>query len=314
MVEPRKKTLSYHRAEYFCDHPNTINLGLCIKQAAEALQTVMQRSIQRAGGYMMRLADYKRDQDGRGCFIHLTFETPGEPASIVPHVTADASELQVTTLAPPNYAEFMDGDAFLYVNGNDTMLCTTAVAIGSIRYYFHAFFDKAAIRHDAGQFEFMNAVNTKLFDLIQRKGIKEIEIKASMLEASAHYQARKTHVAGVTGHVSRFLRHIAGSDPVVKDDALRVAVTLNVDKRLKKGIALGRKKLENIAMNIIENREAEDDYTIILESGEKIKPKELVLRSHANIDSLGKSVVKEAAWNALFSYYRELFQSGQLDQ
>lgn len=314
MAEPRKKTLSYHRAEYFCEHPRTINLGLCIKQAADVLQTVARRSIQRAGGYMMRLAHYKRDDDGRGCFLHLTFETPREPTSIVPHVADDADELRVDTLPPPNDAEFMDGEAFLYVNGNDAMLCTTAVTIGAVRYFLHAFFDKAAIRHDAGDFEFMNAVDTRLFDLIQRKGIKEIEIKASMLEASAHYQSRRNHAVGAAGHVSKFFRHIAGADPAQADDALRVAVTVKLNKMRKKSIALGHKKLEAIARNIIENREEEDEYTIVLEGGEKIKPKELVLRSQASIDRMGKSVVKEDAWSALYSYYQELFRSGQLDQ
>jgi len=314
LPEQRKRTLSYHRAEYLCEHPKTINLGLCIKQATGKLRTIAERSIQRPGGYMMRLAHYKLDEVASGCFLHLTFETPGEHASIVPHISDDTNELRVATLPPPNYAEFMDGDAFLYVNSNDAFLCATAITIGTVRHFLHAFFDKAAIRHDAGQFEFMNAMDTQLFALIQKKGIKEIEIKASMSEASAHYHLRKNHAAGVTGNVSRYFRSIVGSEPPASDDSLRVAVTVNLDKRHKKGVLLGHKKLEEIAGNIIQNRQENDEYTIILESGEKIRPRELVLRSRAEINSVGKSVVRDAAWAALFSYYEELFQSGRLDQ
>jgi len=314
MAKSREKTLSYHRAEYFCDHPKTINLGMCIKQVTDKLTTISQRSVQRTGGYMMRLAQYKLDQATGGHFLHITFETPGEHASIVPRVSNDAREFAVATMAPPNYAEFMDGDAFLYVNSNDTLLCATAVAIGSVRYFLQAFFEKSAIRHDAGQFEFLNAVDTKLFALIQKKGIKEIEIRASMFEASAHYDLRRTHAAGAPGAVSKYLRTIAKAGHDVSDDALRVAVTINLDKRRKKGVALGHKRLETLASDIIQNRQDDDDYTIVLESGEKIKPKELVLRSRADIASIGKSVIRNDAWSALLSYYTELFQSGQLEQ
>jgi hypothetical protein len=121
MGDPRRKTLSYHRAEYFCKHPAIINLEICIREAADKLRTVSQRSIMRTGGYTMQLAHYRREDTWRGSFLHLTFETPGEHASIVPRVAESTSELQATTLPSPNDPEFMDGDAFLYVNNNDSV-------------------------------------------------------------------------------------------------------------------------------------------------------------------------------------------------
>ena len=244
MPEPRKKALHYLRAEYFGQNPAAINLGMCIKQATDKLQTIGQRSIHRTGGYLMRLAHFRQADGNSGYFLHLTFETPGEHASIIPRVATDAREVRVSTMPPPNDAEFMDGDAFLYVVGNNVCVCTTAVTARTVRYFLHELFIAAMIRPDASQFEFLNAVNVEKMALIQRKGIKEIEVRASMYRASA-------------------------------DD---------------------------------------DDYLIVTESGDKIKPNELILRSIVEIDGLGKSVNRDKAYSALVNYYSELERSGQLEQ
>jgi hypothetical protein len=54
----------------------------------------------------------------------------------------------------------------------------------------------------------MNAMDAKEFTLIQQKGIKEIEIKASMYEASAHYHQRKSQITGVLRDVSKRSEHL----------------------------------------------------------------------------------------------------------
>lgn len=318
MANTRQRTLSYHRAEYFNDNRSNDDLGQYIREAAGKLTTVSERSIQRAGGYLMRMAYFRPETsniDNRGYFLHLTFETPGEHASVVPRAPGGATEIQVTTIPPPNDAEFMDGDAFLYVNGNDVCVCVTAVTIGTVRYFLQAFFEAAKLHNEATVFDFLNAIDAQKFALIQSKGVKEIEIKASMYKASADYVRRKTQVVAALGGVTRHIKAIFGSEYDVTDDALRVAVTINVDKRHRSsGITLGHKHLEEIASNIIQNQIDDDDYTIILESGERIKPKELVLRRSVHIASIGKSVVRESAIDALSAYYSELRKTGQLEQ
>jgi hypothetical protein len=309
----RQKTISYHRAEWYSDHKDSINLGLCIKQSTDRLRTIPERSIQRAGGYMMRLAYFKPDDENHGYFLHITFETPGEHASVVPSVSADATEVRVSTLAPPNDAEFMDGDAFFYVNRNDACLCATSVSLGSVRYFLNALFEKAKIRSDAGHFDFFNAVDTRKFALIQSKGVREIEIKASLYKASADYNKRKKEITGVLGASAKHIKAILGIDHDVTDDSLRVALTLTVDKRHKGGIVLGHKRMEQVANDIIKNETDEDEYVIVLESGEKIKPRELILKSPVSLDSVGKSVARDKAWDALREYYVGLRRAGQLE-
>jgi hypothetical protein len=130
MADQRKKTLSYHRAEFFVDDKGAINLGMCIKQATDKV-SVPNRFVQRPDGRTTRLAHFKTDEE-KGCFLHLTVDTPGEHTSVVQKTLEDTVEIKVSTIPPPNDAEYMDGDAFLYVRGNNICLCATTVRTTSI--------------------------------------------------------------------------------------------------------------------------------------------------------------------------------------
>ena len=61
--------------------------------------------------------------------------------------------------------------------------------------------------------------------------------------------------------------------------------------------------MEDIASNIIENEEDDDKYIIILNDGAKIKPDEIVLRSSVELDTFGKLVSRDSAWESLLNYY-----------
>ena len=91
-------------------------------------------------------------------------------------------------------------------------------------------------------------------------------------------------------------------------------MTLRVDGRSKSGIHLGQQTLTELAKNIIESQEEDDDYVIFLKSGEKIKPSEIILRRSVDLESEGKTVKRDAAFAALLEYYINLADTGQLEQ
>ena len=80
--------------------------------------------------------------------IHATIETPGEAASVVPMANG-SDEVDVRTINPPNDAEFMDGDAFLLICGNDVVLCATSVRDGAIIDLFKKLFLLSKLSKDA---------------------------------------------------------------------------------------------------------------------------------------------------------------------
>lgn len=311
MAEERTKTLSYHRAEYFCDNPSSINLGLCIKQATDKRHTISDRTISTRSGQYIKMAHFQPESEG-GYFLHLTVETPGERASIVPKVAAEVTEFKVGTLPPPNDAEFMDGDAFVYVRRNDACLCTTTIRDGAVRYFLQKFFEESQIRKDAGQFHFLNALDASKIALLH-KGVKQIELMGTLYRASIDYQKRKGQAVGIFDLISKQYKAILGKPDDFTDDSIRVEVVLKVDRRRKGGIVLGHKRLTELATGIIEHQEKDDEYVIITKDDEKIKPSEIVLHSTAEIGSIGKSVDREQAWGALFRYYNSLTESGQLE-
>ncbi len=228
-------------------------------------------------------------------------------------MAATSSAIAVGTVPPPNNAEFMDGDAFLYVRGNDICLCATAMRAGTVRDFLHKFFVQAEIRKDASEFHLVNALDPDKVAFILKRGVKEIDINGTMHRASVDYAKRKAEAVGFIESARKHFNAIVGSQHDVTPDGIRVRITLKLDRK-RKGITIGHKKLERIAVSIVENEQEMDEYTIITNDGQRISPHEIVLRSQAEIDSMGKSVKRSAAWEVLLDYYGELADSGQLVQ
>jgi hypothetical protein len=308
------RRLSYHRAEFYVENRNSINFGMCLKQATDRLPTIGDRTFIRSGGYLMKMARMKPDPSTGGYLAHLTFETPGEHTSLVPTVSATATEFQVTTMPPPNNGEYMDGDAFVYINKDDVLLCTTGISLGTVKYFFQSFFEHSRIRKDSTSFDLLDATNVHKYALMRSRGIKEIEMSASMYEASASYVSRKTQVMGTLGHIGRHISALISKSPHdIPDDSLRVKLLFTVDGRKKTGISIGHRRMEEMAGDIIRNQSDNDKFKIILDGGDIITPDDLVLRKKVSLGKLGKSVVRDDVWVALLEYYQELSRENLLE-
>lgn len=311
MPNKREKTVSYRRAEWLNDDPTSLNLGMCLKQATDKLKTVDERVIVRPNGQYVRLASLKPSRGG--FFLHFTADTPGEAASIVPKKSIAMDEIQVSTAAPPVDAEFMDGDAFLYVNGNDVCFCATVLRDSTIRQVLQDFFTLAAIRKDATQFDLIKIADINKVKLLQSQGVAEIELRSTLSLATVSFNRRKHQPQGVIGAAAKQLKAIFGSEHDVNSDALRVMLVIRSDKR-RKGIALGEKRLKMLATNVINHQEDDDEYIIVTKGGQRIGPKEILMRSTVMIDSIGKSVQRDKAWKELYAFYEVLDSSGALEQ
>jgi hypothetical protein len=165
-------------------HPRGTTLESCLKAAHNVLKTVQDRTIIRDSGQHISAVKRLAPRDG-GFFLHITADTPGERASVVPKVKKDAEELDVGTIAAPDNAEFMDGDAFLYVKGDHVCLCTTGLRDGAVRLFLYEFFDKAGLGDHATKFELMKAANVDKLKMLRTQGVKEIALNASLYQATA---------------------------------------------------------------------------------------------------------------------------------
>jgi hypothetical protein len=311
MTGKREKTVSYRRAEWLNDEPSSVNLGMCIKQAADKLKTVDERTIVRANGQHVRLVSLKPSKGGH--LLHFTADTPGEAASIVPKKAIAADEIHVGIAAPPADAEFMDGDAFLYVNRNDVCFCATGLRDSTVRLVLQDFFKLSGIRKDATQFDLLKIADVNKVKLLQSQGVAEIELRSTLSEATVNYNRRKHQPQSIVGAAAKHARAVLGKEHDVTNDALRVMLVIRMDRR-RKGITLGEKRLKTLATNIIQNQEDDDEYTIVTKGGQRIGPKEILMRSTVMIDSIGKSVQRDKAWKELQAFFEVLSSSGALEQ
>lgn len=106
--------------------------------------------------------------------MHIAADTPGEEASIVPKAKKETEELDVGTVAAPTDAEFLDGDAFLYVKDDHVCMCTTGLRDGAVRQFLYEFFDKANLGRYATRFDLMKVANVDKLKMLRTQGVKEI--------------------------------------------------------------------------------------------------------------------------------------------
>ena len=87
---------------------------------------------------------------------------------------------------------------------------------------------------------------------------------------------------------------------------------IKTDERARKHLTLGEKRIETMAIDVVNNFEEDDDFTIVTNSRQKIKANEIFVSEVVLIDAHGKSVKCQKAWDALMGFYVSLKKSGAL--
>jgi hypothetical protein len=311
MVAQREKTVSYRRAEWF-DGAVGQDIEKCLRQALKILKTIDQRTISR-GGQNVRVAKAD-DARGGGLFLHLTTETPGEAASVVPKAPPGADAIDLTTEQPPPDAEWLDGDAFLYVNQDHVCLCTTLIRDRAVSNFIRELFAKAKLPPGYKNFDLMKVADISKLKMLHKQGVKELEIRGVLYQATALYEKRRARTSGALGAVGRHLKVVLDKPHDVTPDSLRVVLTVKVDRRFSKSLSIGEKRVEELAADILQHPDADDDYVIVTKTGQKISPHEIFMRSTILVEADGKTVNRAKTWRELQSFYKQLEQAGVFEQ
>lgn len=131
--------------------------------------------------------------------------------------------------------------------------------------------------------------------------------------ATAQYEKRKTKTSGILRKIASHIQTIVGAEKEDFDDSLRVEVIIKTDERSRKHLTLGEKRIEDMAKDVVKNFEQDDDFTIVTNSGQKIKANEIFLTEVVLIDGHGKSVKLQRAWDALSDFYKSIKKAGALE-
>ena len=311
MADKKEKTLSYRRAEWF-QSTSGRTLESYLKEAHTKLPNIADRAI--AHDDQVSKSVKPADHPAGGLLLHLTVETPGGGASLVPHGTPTTHELDLAVVDPPVGGEWLDGDAYLYVNGDHVCLCTTGIRDGAVVGYFYALFQKAHLSGQSIQFLLAKVANISKLKMLHAQGVEELEIRGTLYKVTADYHKRKGHFPGALGHLGKFAKHLLGKPHDVNQDGLRVYIGLYADRRSKKHLSIGYKTLETLAADVVKHGIKDDDYVIVTKSGQRISPDEIFMKSTVLIEKEGKTVQRDKAWKELTNFYDELKNSGVLEQ
>jgi len=207
----------------------------------------------------------------------------------------------------------MDGDAFLYVKDDHVCLCSTSLRDGAIRLFLYEFFAKAKLGKHANKFDLFKNPKLDKLKMLNTQGVKEIELRATVFQATAQYEKRKTKTSGLLRKIASHIQAVVGAEKEDFDDSLRVEVIIKTDERSRKHLTLGEKRIEDMAKDVVKNFEKDDDFTIVTNSGQKIKADEIFLTETVLIDGHGKSIKVQKAWDALSEFHKSIKKAGALE-
>jgi hypothetical protein len=97
-------------------------------------------------------------------------------------------------------------------------------------------------------------------------------------------------------------------------DGLQVWLSIKSDHRFAKDFKLGEKQIENVAEDMVQNMEGDDDFIIVTKTGQRIGPNEIFMKQTVSIDGDGKTVDRDKAWRELSAFHKRLHEAGLLEQ
>ncbi len=177
-------------------------------------------------------------------------------------------------------------------------------------------FDKAEIEQEAQFFDLARVGNPNTLAIIERIGVKSIDMKVDISEAAAVELTEGEDSGGAWEYAKRQIGE-AFLGLTSSDDELRqlrraeqgsVTVSINV----KKGdLEAAKAGLDHLAGEITEDDEA-DGYVINLRDKTTIKPNAVSVQKPVRLEAYANSVSVFQAWQAMRTYMEELEQNGQL--
>jgi hypothetical protein len=265
--------------------PNGHTLETYLKQAHQKMTTVAQRKFSRGDGQFMKGLRHT-PLASKGICLHIVAETPGDSAPVLRKAKESKAEGAVGVEPAPPGSEWMDGDVFLYVRGDDVCICSNGLREGAATAYCCEMFRKATLPDDTCKFTLEKIANISKLKMIQAQGVKEIDLGASLYEATTKYGKRKSpqkllHV------LSRHLKALGMSDPVGSNENLMVGIVLRVNRR-RKGRVVAEKQMGTLAKSVIAD---DEDYKIITNTGQIINKNEIFITKKVEMEKHSKVTV-----------------------
>ncbi len=304
------KTLEYRRARFIEPGPNLEQLT---RQAWNQFGTHLGRGVLRAD---RAIVTGMKDQDehGFGFAIHCARYYDRQGVGTIP--MAPAAQVDLGERQPDANENFLNADFLALIRGNHVLCLNCGRNGGALRSYLSGLFKKAGMPRESQMFELTRVGNPNTLAIIERVGVKSIDMKVDISEAAA-VELIEGEGRGGFGQTAKRAIGEAFRSLTARDAELRqlrqaeqgsVTVSINVGKG---DLAAARDGLDHLAGEIAEDEEA-DGYVIRLRDGAVITPDEVSVKKAVQIETHANSVSVFQAWDAMRTYMQELEENGQL--
>lgn len=324
--KPRK--LQYRRAVWNSDgdkQGNTNSLEMYLKDTLAKSSNAGDLTFP-WGSINITCADSKSDNDG--VYLQIARYSPGGNTCTIDKDLLQTRR-QIFAEPAPEGKDYMEGDIFVLVKDNHVLLCSSGARENIAKKFFSFILEKQDRIWSAHTLDLQVVANIDKLKLIQKEGVKELILNASIYDASKQYIAQNDNkLSGLIPNFIHNLERIFAKDKSLKDiqeqENLNVSISIKFDgkeaRSQKKKNAdfgtVGLKRLQSASEMILNESDEfrDDDFEIVTKNDKRISPKELQVSEEFNIEILGNSITKDGAWGALKTYYDKLKGNGILEQ
>ena len=309
---PKLRTMYYRRATWLGAGPGHGDLQSLIDGIHRRLNTTAARTFGHKDG---ELQGVKIDGERRPrcTLLHIAYYVPRQPTSLVPD-PAPVANSDTVERNPPVHHSYMNGDVFALLRGNDVILCNSGAREGAAKAYLAAVLVRGGVED---VFELEQVADVNKVEMVQREGVKSIRLATSVYKATQDRLTRETKKTNFMGEIAEeFLRLYAdrqgmGPDELAEYENLQVKLEISFDSRRRGGV-VAAEKLDAAANSLF----AEDDagFVITTKEGNTLTSEDIKVKKSAEIDDHGNSVACSRAWQAMLEYYRELRESGVVEE
>lgn len=305
------KTLEYRRARWLAGEQNFENH---VRQAWARFPTQVERAIIRRDGAAVTGARC-RDDASRGFAVHCVRYVDRQGVGTIPMLPAN--EIDLGERQPDENENFLNAGFVALIRRNDVICLDCGRNAGSLRNYFVELFRKAGMSEESRQFELARIGNPNRLALIERIGVRSIDLTVDISSATAE---NITESAGGVGIWESFRRGVGSTINALtaRDDDLtdlrrseRGTVKMSIN--VKRGdLEIVKHSLDRLAGDVSEDDEAENFVINLRDNKTRITPSDMSIRKGVRLEAQANSVSVTQAWDAMGQYLTELDANGEI--
>lgn len=252
---------------------------------------------------------------------------PGENATTVP-ISLQPNGDPESAAMPPTASAFKGGDFFIVLHGNNVLCVGDHLRIGAVESYLREFFAHALPSEPgAVAFEILPVARKKKAKMLEREGIKEIELNSTLYAATLEEPSGASTLLapfrGAIDGVYESIKAVVKADETEEFNEHLADVQVKLSIRVKGGLrgpGAPRAAIENLGSKLVSNDELAEDEDIspvlVTNKGNRVSVSEASVSQIFAINRRDSenSLNDVDVWAHLRSYHGTLQSEGVLDE